>query len=705
MDRNKIHIDELVRQRLSGGEEEPRPGAWLSMRELLDKQMPVRRPLGGMAWGRSARWTTGLVLLTLVAGGYGSLELRRQGASLNTVERAEVAANTESFKASNKKVIAAATPNGGGHQSRNNSNRANQNTTAALSSTQTPETNSDGAPSPDVAAINKNIGRISTTGARGAAVQSESSETTNTIGALNSGARKADRDSERSIAARSNQRSVRSSRAEAASLNSTADATSTGAQKLNAASTSTDPASAGATRSARNEAREKARSSRQASTSNRQSAANQNGQQPSLASRSEASRANAATRAPNGTEGTRNVAPKVDSTARVRVQRDTVWTTRIAHRYLPTPGVRNGRYVTDTIAYEPVVIERVLPVDEMAMAVAARPAKVRRKPFGRPRKANGAGTAMDVAAKAPVKTNPVQTAPASAAAAVNSASTSPVAAASETLVPLSNYRVSSSRSTALQYSAHEQLQDVIRRAKFSFAQMKFYTGVIGGLNASVSGASLGGFQIGLFGLLSINEKWSIGTEGKFVQRFNRGTELHDPYFQLSTSAPEMFYNNGQMYNVYRVTRDSFKHYYKLSTMESIELPIYLRYTRGRFHGFAGANLSYGLSVKNIEGVEGFEMRTSHRLDTVLASTIYTPPTSTAAAVSIDNFGPRFGVGYTAGFGYQATPSVLVDVRMTQLVWDNRSNTPGGLRVSQTFYRLPSLQLSLGYRFSQRGARR
>ncbi len=51
MDKNLINIDDLVRQRLTGGEERERPGAWLRMSELLEKEMPRVRP-AGFIWRR-----------------------------------------------------------------------------------------------------------------------------------------------------------------------------------------------------------------------------------------------------------------------------------------------------------------------------------------------------------------------------------------------------------------------------------------------------------------------------------------------------------------------------------------------------------------------------------------------------------------------------------------------------------------------------
>ncbi len=52
MDKNFIKIDDLVRRRLEGAEEKERPGSWLNMKELLDKEMPQVRPVGMLYWRR-----------------------------------------------------------------------------------------------------------------------------------------------------------------------------------------------------------------------------------------------------------------------------------------------------------------------------------------------------------------------------------------------------------------------------------------------------------------------------------------------------------------------------------------------------------------------------------------------------------------------------------------------------------------------------
>ena len=67
MDKNMIHIDDLVKLRLSGGEEQEMSGSWLRMRELLDKEMPEKKRVAGYYnWRRMYGVMTGLALLSVL---------------------------------------------------------------------------------------------------------------------------------------------------------------------------------------------------------------------------------------------------------------------------------------------------------------------------------------------------------------------------------------------------------------------------------------------------------------------------------------------------------------------------------------------------------------------------------------------------------------------------------------------------------------
>lgn len=90
MDKNMINIDDLIKQRLSGGEEKEPSGAWLRMQELLDKEQPVRGA-AYFSWKRIFSYAAGLVLLA-VAGiaGYKTTQSQSDAdvASVNKYDRA-----------------------------------------------------------------------------------------------------------------------------------------------------------------------------------------------------------------------------------------------------------------------------------------------------------------------------------------------------------------------------------------------------------------------------------------------------------------------------------------------------------------------------------------------------------------------------------------------------------------------------------------
>ncbi|MBC7554453.1 MAG: PorT family protein [Taibaiella sp.] len=70
MDNNLINIDDLMRQRLGGGEEQERSGAWLRMEQLLEKD-ERRKPLGFLYWKRAMSYGGLMVLLAAASlGGY-----------------------------------------------------------------------------------------------------------------------------------------------------------------------------------------------------------------------------------------------------------------------------------------------------------------------------------------------------------------------------------------------------------------------------------------------------------------------------------------------------------------------------------------------------------------------------------------------------------------------------------------------------------
>ena len=92
MDKNFVNIDDLVRQRLGGGEEQERSGAWLRMQDLLDKEMPRDKFVGMLYWRRFLSAMAVLLLVgTITVGGY-ELSAYKKANSGNTDAIAAVAA-------------------------------------------------------------------------------------------------------------------------------------------------------------------------------------------------------------------------------------------------------------------------------------------------------------------------------------------------------------------------------------------------------------------------------------------------------------------------------------------------------------------------------------------------------------------------------------------------------------------------------------
>lgn len=68
-------------------------------------------------------------------------------------------------------------------------------------------------------------------------------------------------------------------------------------------------------------------------------------------------------------------------------------------------------------------------------------------------------------------------------------------------------------------------------------------------------------------------------------------------------------------------------------------------------------------------------------------------------IDVRDFSSRFSLGYMFGVGYQFTPAIQLDVRMTKSFWDN-AKTDGAKEVSKRLYDVPSVQVNLNYRFGR-----
>ena len=92
--------------------------------------------------------------------------------------------------------------------------------------------------------------------------------------------------------------------------------------------------------------------------------------------------------------------------------------------------------------------------------------------------------------------------------------------------------------------------------------------------------------------------------------------------------------------------------------------------------------------------------TTNTADTLLTAAFYTFPASTSAFYKSTDFQSRFGVGYVVGISYDFHPNLYVDFRLVKNTWDN-SSTTSAIQISNKIFKVPNLQLGIGYRFKEK----
>ncbi|MBA3829156.1 MAG: hypothetical protein H0X33_09490 [Taibaiella sp.] len=231
----------------------------------------------------------------------------------------------------------------------------------------------------------------------------------------------------------------------------------------------------------------------------------------------------------------------------------------------------------------------------------------------------------------------------------------------------------------------------IKDFEYNIGTVKVYPGLIGGVNATFFGpVTGGGFHLGGTAEFEISDAFSIIAELKYFQRFTNGV-FNDNYNQW-TATPDGTGTGNYLH------RDTFQHYFNYSNLHSLELPISLRYKIGNFYVFGGVDLIYnfGLTPEEINRQINLVEPATH----VPSSFNWQAQYASGPKVSATDFSSIFGLGYLLGLSYEFTPSILVDMRATQMVWDN-TKTQGAKQISTTLYQSPSMQLSIIYRLNHK----
>jgi len=223
-----------------------------------------------------------------------------------------------------------------------------------------------------------------------------------------------------------------------------------------------------------------------------------------------------------------------------------------------------------------------------------------------------------------------------------------------------------------------------------------YTGMTMGFNTSLGAAknNFGGFQAGFTTLKPINDYFSFISECKFFYRNNGGYTANDISYEIKNTEIDNVSLNHLTQTVYTYQKDSMVKTYNFKNFYSLELPLMMQFNYRSISTYAGVNLAYNFKLKTTEKNKNYV--STHR-DTLDASVAHSFPANKGSQYLRSDFSSRFGVGYTVGATYSFSPQLYLDLRITQNVWDNMKSL-AAREISNGFFKVPSVQFSLGYRF-------
>ncbi|MES2479216.1 MAG: outer membrane beta-barrel protein [Bacteroidota bacterium] len=238
------------------------------------------------------------------------------------------------------------------------------------------------------------------------------------------------------------------------------------------------------------------------------------------------------------------------------------------------------------------------------------------------------------------------------------------------------------------------LPDAAADAKRDLGNAQFFAGFSGGFNYSLSNTNnFQGVQFGPTGELVFNKHWSLFGAIRYFNRSGGTKTVNDNYSKESAANTPDSMSGPNWY--FKVHTDSTSRYFNFSTLHSFEMPITLRYALNKFYLMTGLNLVYYLSV-NVEEVQKTYSLNPHMVQTNSAKPILN---ETKPLLNTSDFGSKFGLGYVIGAGYQIAPAWQADIRLVNTFWDNAKGD-GANKLSKDFYKLPSVQISVGYQFNR-----
>lgn len=584
MDKKMISIDDLVRQRLSGGEEKERPGAWLQMRELLDKEQPVR-VAAGYNWKRILTYAASLLLLaTASVGGYHALysidsaeekaapagyTRKVSGGVLSSVSDAPVAvapaASVAAHKEPKENGVHYGNKNTVDNKLQQTATNNNKNTIikpASLPIAKSSIDNMSDAKKTTKQSTELNTNTVAKTDNKQAASQANNNDSDNTKNSNNN----------------------------------------TGNHNIKPSSATTAPLAAISSTSAANNS------------------------VPTPPKRNQLS--------PEQTNPRyRKSAKYVDSVDMIATKETN----------------RRGLRKIDTIQTGKLATDRFVDVDEMMLASA-----------------NEVNAATNTQASAELKK-------------------------SENLDLLANHKIETKKLGNKNYNP-TRFEEMVQNAKLNLSGVSFHTGLMGGVSSTVGNYNMMGGHMGVALMMNISERWGMFAELKGIYRFGNGKSLINNYNRRDIDRDAYLGNNKYSYGW-----DSVEHSFNITSSSAIELPIAVRYSVKRVNIFAGVNTAYNFAVKVDEKEQAHDKNYLTNSSSVKELESQWGENN---KVATSDFAARFTMGYMLGVGYQVSPSLGIDIRATQPVWDNgKAKTLGAYEVSKALYRTPTFQFNVIYRLS------
>jgi hypothetical protein len=663
MDKNMIHIDDFVRQRLSGAEETERPGAWLQMRELLDDKMPNKKlPPFGFNWGRTFGYVGALLLAACVSiGGYEMFK--------------SVHPEMQQALASNAVNNGAATPVAAQAAPTHNDVVANTHEVASVVA-KTSVTHTDG---------NNNKPSHEATHIVNAA--------TNTVAAATDHTTPAEATQTNPIAKADIKTENNNSPAKLNNTNTHEMSVSNDHPVLAAIPVSNKPTVTTATNTSATNNNTKnwtaskvpdvlyARTPAPKTTIHNETKHSQPQQANTVAAATNKINTTPSVLLPqSGNVAMNTVLNSINPAQRevTIIHKDSIPKMEIVYRLRVNPETKEALYVPDTVSVGYLVKETpvTVKVEEKTVA-AAQPEEKHRKGFGLlgRKKNNTTAAESNITPAASAKATTTVPEPATINVAANSASNE--------VAKKEGHKIT------VYEECVRKLKDLSTKVAFDVSHASFNAGAVAGYNASfINGKLVNGFQFGLSALFTFDERWSAIGEVKYMQRMNNGMNIGDNYANNMTVTPEG--------TAFRVKGDMMEHYFNYSILSTIDLPVALRYTFGKFNILGGMNFACNLGVNDEEITHVHTSAINYLSATAPATFSGIEP---AAKITSNDFAATtFGMSYVAGFGYQISPAFYADVRYLQQFY-NSANTQGGKIISNTLYGMPMLQLTVGYRFN------